>query len=88
MYAVLGWFFPTQKLMYCALLPEGREGEYMGIFALCGEIFSWAPSLLFSVIIQTGGGMRWAMASYSLFAFIAGAFAHVMGDPELAHSSL
>jgi MFS-type transporter involved in bile tolerance (Atg22 family) len=80
----LGWIHPTEKTLYCTIIPRGQEAELMGTYICAGQILSWVPSLVFSVLNESGFSMRFGLFSLS-FYFIASFFILFMvGDYEEA----
>lgn len=58
-----GWLFPSQRVLFCTLIPPGKETELMGIFAFFGQILGWLPPFLFSFVNEKGWGMRLGLVS-------------------------
>lgn len=66
----LGVYIPAQRSIYAELMPAGREGSFIGLFAFCSQVISWAPSLIYTVVFQFGRGAlgaRLALCSIVLF---------------------
>jgi len=70
----LGWFYPTQNLLFSLLLPRGQEAELSGIFVYCSQIIVWMPPMIFTAMYENGISMQWGLASLVLFMYIAVGF--------------
>lgn len=79
-----GWLFPSQRVLFCTLIPPGRETELMGMFAFFGQIMGWAPPLLFSWINELGFSMRLGLLSSDVFLVLAFAVLLFIDDYDLA----
>ena len=66
-----GWIFPSQQVLFCTLVPHGKETELMGIFSFFGQVMGWAPPLLFSGINELGWGMRLGLVSSNILIAVA-----------------
>jgi MFS-type transporter involved in bile tolerance (Atg22 family) len=80
----LGWIFPSQKVLFCTLIPKGQEFEFMGLFTFFGHILGWLPTLLFTVMNEKGVDMRWGFAILPMFQLLALICTFFMGDYEEA----
>ena len=80
----LGWIHPTEKTLYCTIIPRGQEAELMGSYICASQILAWMPSLVFSIMNEAGISMRVGFSSLTLY-FIASFFILFMvGDYEAA----
>lgn len=69
----LGWMYPSQRVLFCTLIPKKQETELMGLFVFCGYILGWLPPLIFTIVNERGVDMRWGLsvnAFFSTFAFL------------------
>lgn len=83
-----GWVYPTEKVLYCTIIPKGQEGELMGVYICACQILSWLPPLVFSIMNEFGVPLRLGfltLISYFLVSFIILFF---MGeyDDAVAHA--
>ena len=69
----LGWIHPTEKTLYCTIIPRGQEAELMGTYICASQTLAWMPSLVFSVMNEAGISMRIGFSSLTLY-FIASFF--------------
>ena len=79
-----GWIYPTQRALYCLLIPGGQESELMGIYIFAGQILVWMPPAIFTLLNEAGVSMAWGLASDACFFLVALVIAYSMGDFELA----
>jgi MFS transporter, UMF1 family len=75
-----GWIYPSQRALFCGLIPKGKEFEFMGIFVFFGSIIGWLPTLLFTVLNERGVDMRVGLALLPIFFFLALACTVCIGD--------
>ena len=54
----MGWAIPSTRTLYIALMPRGRETEYMGIYVFAASGFSWLPPTLFTILNESGVKMN------------------------------
>jgi len=60
---LIGWFYPTQNVIYSRIIPAGQESQFAGFFLYCGQIMTWLPPLVFTAMNENGiklqyGGMH------------------------------
>jgi len=67
----LGWFYPTENLIFSMILPRGQEAELTGYFVYCTQILVWLPPLIFTTINEVGIHMKYALMSLVIFFAIA-----------------
>ena len=79
-----GWLAPTQRVLYCTLTPRGQEMEFMGHFAFFGNVLSWLPPLIFTLLNQGNVSMRWGITVITWFLWIALGFVMLVGDYQKA----
>jgi len=75
-----GWIYPSQRALFCGLIPKGREFEFMGIFVFFGSIIGWLPTLLFTLLNQRGVDMRVGLGLLPIFFFLALVCTACIGD--------
>eukprot|EP00586_Coscinodiscus_wailesii_P001508 CAMPEP_0172483266 /NCGR_PEP_ID=MMETSP1066-20121228/10178_1 /TAXON_ID=671091 /ORGANISM="Coscinodiscus wailesii, Strain CCMP2513" /LENGTH=563 /DNA_ID=CAMNT_0013247025 /DNA_START=102 /DNA_END=1793 /DNA_ORIENTATION=+ len=75
---LLGWFYPTENVIFSFILPHGQESELAGFFIYCSQIINWLPPLVFTVMNESGINMRWALMSLTIFFVISIVFMHLM----------
>jgi len=80
----LGWIHPTEKTLYCTIIPRGQEAELMGTYICAGQVLSWLPSLVFSVMNEAGLSMRAAFGSLTLYFIVSYCILFLVGDYEEA----
>lgn len=76
----MGWTYPSQRVLFCTLIPKGQETEMMGLFTFVGSILGWVPSLIFTIMNENGVGLRWGLSLVSYFTMGAATLTLFMGD--------
>ena len=79
-----GWIYPTQRALYCLIIPGGQESELMGIYIFAGQILVWLPPGIFALLNEAGMSMKWGLASDALFFFLAFTITYFQGDFEVS----
>jgi MFS-type transporter involved in bile tolerance (Atg22 family) len=80
----LGWLHPMHSTIFITISPRGQESELMAIYLFCGQVFSWVPPLLFTILNEAGVRMSVGLGSLNIF-FMAGLiFLYLMGDYSAA----
>jgi MFS-type transporter involved in bile tolerance (Atg22 family) len=67
----LGWFYPTERLFFSMIVPQGQEAELSGFYVYCTQIIGWLPPLLFSVLVEANVDQGIGVIAISGFAIIA-----------------
>jgi MFS-type transporter involved in bile tolerance (Atg22 family) len=80
----IGWIYPSQKVLFCTLMPKGQEFEVMGLFTFFGHVLGWLPTLLFTLMNESGVDMRWGFAVLPMFSLLALICTFFMSDYEEA----
>jgi len=76
----LGWQQPIHTAAFVPLMVKGQETELMGYYILAGQILSWMPPTLFTILNESGAPMSLGLGSLCLFFVIAAIFLILMGD--------
>ena len=80
----LGWLHPMHSTLFITITPTGQETELMSMYLFCGQVLSWLPPLLFTILNEAGVQMSVGLASLNLF-FLAGLIClSLMGDYNVA----
>ena len=66
-----GWLYPTQRVVYCLVIPGGQESELMGVYIFAGQILVWLPPAVFTVMNEKNINMAWGLMSDASFFFAA-----------------
>jgi MFS-type transporter involved in bile tolerance (Atg22 family) len=80
----MGWTYPSQRVLFCTLIPKGQETEFMGLFVFVGQILGWLPSLIFTLMNEKGANLGWGLAMVGMFCALSVAFTLPMGSYEAA----
>ena len=67
----IGWFYPTENLIFSLCLPKGQEAELTGFYVYCTQILVWLPPLIFTTINEAGVHMKYALMSLVIFLAIS-----------------
>jgi hypothetical protein len=67
----MGIMYPSQRVLFCTLIPKGQETEFMGLFVFAGQLLGWLPALLFTIMNENNVDIRWGMGLVSAFCMAA-----------------
>ena len=84
----LGWLHPVELSAFISLVEKGQEAEMMGIFLLLGQVLTWLPPLIFTLLNESGVSMGVGLASLAFFFFCAALALVGMGSYEDALRTL
>lgn len=79
-----GWMYPSQRVLFCTLIPKKQETELMGLFVFCGNIIAWLPPLIFTAMNERGVDMRWGLSLNAYFSALAFLCTLPMGQYKMA----
>jgi len=84
----LGSVQSASRAFMASLIPDGRESEMFGFYALCGKSSSVIGPLIFGqVALMTGGNQKLSVMSISVL-FVVGAFLlQRVNDPKAAEAA-
>jgi UMF1 family MFS transporter len=84
----LGSIQSASRAFMASLIPDGRESEMFGFYALCGKSSSVIGPLIFGqVALMTGGNQKLSVMSISVL-FVVGAFLlQRVNDPKAAEAA-
>jgi len=68
---LLGWFYPTESLIFSMIVPEGQEAELAGFFLYCTQILGWLPPLVFTMMNERGIPLQWGGIHLNLYLMVA-----------------
>jgi len=80
----LGWLHPMHSTLFITITPTGQETELMSMYLFCGQVLSWLPPLLFTILNEAGVSMSVGLASLNLFFLVGLICLHFMGDYQAA----
>jgi MFS family permease len=69
-----GWKWTMDRLLASILIPPGQDAELMGVYLFAGQVLTWFPPLVFTVLNEVGVSQRIGIATlsiYFLLGFIA-----------------
>lgn len=80
----LGWLHPMHSTLFITITPTGQETELMSLYLFSGQVLSWLPPLVFTVLNEAGVSMSIGLASLNLFFLVGYICLHLMGDYNVA----
>jgi len=78
--ACLGWQQPTHTAAFVPLMTPGQETELMGMYILSGQILSWLPPTVFTILNELGVPMAYGLGSLCLYFAVSMVFLWILGD--------
>lgn len=69
-------------------MAKGQETELMGMYVLSGQILSWLPPAVFTVLNELGFPMAYGLGSLCLYFGAAMLFLRLMGDYDVAVAAM
>lgn len=69
-----GWKWTTDRLLASVLIPPGQDAELMGVYLFAGQILTWFPPLVFTILNEMGINQRVGIGLLSL-CFVLGLLA-------------
>lgn len=76
----MGWTYPSQRVLFCTLIPKGQETEMMGLFVFVGQIMGWLPSLIFTIMNENDIPLQYGLAVVGGFCMMAVVFTLPIGS--------
>jgi hypothetical protein len=67
----------TDRLLASVLIPPGQDAELMGVYLFAGQILTWLPPLVFTVLNEVGVNQRIGVGTLAVY-FLIGAVALVL----------
>ncbi len=67
----LGWFYPTESLIFSMTMPKGQEAELAGFFLYCTQIIGWLPPLIFTIMNESDCSLNLAGMHLNIYLSIA-----------------
>jgi hypothetical protein len=80
----LGWLHPMHSTLFIAITPAGPETELMSVYLFCGQVLSWLPPLLFTILNEVGVSMSIGLALLNVFFVIGLVCLHNIGNYNVA----
>mmetsp|Transcript_2408 Transcript_2408/g.5000 ORF Transcript_2408/g.5000 Transcript_2408/m.5000 type:complete len:539 (+) Transcript_2408:58-1674(+) len=71
-----GWIYPIQRNVWYSIVPAGYESEMTGVYLFAGNVITWLPPLVYSVLNQADAPMRYGVVANGLFFFTAFLIVH------------
>jgi MFS transporter, UMF1 family len=67
----MGWTYPSQRVLFCTLMPKGQETEMMGLFVFMGQILGWLPPLIVTIMNENEISMQYSLFVIPCFCLAA-----------------
>lgn len=67
----LGWFYPTESLIFSMIMPKGQEAELAGFFLYCTQIVGWLPPLVFTIMNERDYSLNLAGMHLNIYLGLA-----------------
>lgn len=67
----IGWQYPSEKTLYCSIIPVGQEAEMMGLYIFASQILAWLPPLVFTLLNEAGFSMQLGLFSLNIYFAIS-----------------
>ena len=81
----LGSIQAASRAFMASLIPDGRESEMFGFYALCGKSSSVIGPLIFGqVALMTGGNQKFSVMSISVLFVVGACLLQRVNDPKAA----
>jgi MFS-type transporter involved in bile tolerance (Atg22 family) len=77
-----GWAYPSQRVLFCTLIPKGQETEMMGLFVFAGQILGWLPPLTVTLMNEHDVDLKWSLMVVCAFCIFAVLMTLPMGSYE------
>lgn len=68
-----GWAYPSQRVLFCTLIPKGQETEMMGLFTFTGQILGWLPPFVVTLMNENDVDIKWStfvVLGFCIFAVV------------------
>ena len=75
-----GWKWTIDRLLASTLIPMGQDAELMGLYLFSGQILTWLPPLLFTILNELGVSQQVGIGSMFFWFLLGLAALCMMGD--------
>jgi UMF1 family MFS transporter len=75
-----GWKWTTDRLLASSIIPPGQNAELMGLYLFSGQILSWLPPLVFTVLNEKGVSQQVGIGTQALYFTIGIVCLSLMGS--------
>jgi len=79
-----GWKWTTDRLLASVLIPPGQDAELMGVYLFAGQILTWLPPLVFTVLNEAGVSQRIGIGTLAIYFFFGAIALVLMGSFKVA----
>eukprot|EP00591_Stephanopyxis_turris_P011176 CAMPEP_0195517902 /NCGR_PEP_ID=MMETSP0794_2-20130614/11810_1 /TAXON_ID=515487 /ORGANISM="Stephanopyxis turris, Strain CCMP 815" /LENGTH=632 /DNA_ID=CAMNT_0040646779 /DNA_START=140 /DNA_END=2038 /DNA_ORIENTATION=+ len=79
-----GWYFPTERAVYCTIIPKKQDAELMGLYLCACQIIGWLPPLIFTAMNEIGVSMRLGVIMLDVFFLASFLVYFLVGDYDKA----
>lgn len=82
-----GCKWTTDRLLASTLIPDGQDAELMGVYLFAGQIITWLPPLIVTVLNEAGIDQRIGIGTMSVYYFLGVGALLMIGDYRAAVTS-
>lgn len=79
-----GWKWTADRLVASTIIPLGQDAELMGTYLFHGQVLTWLPPLLFTVLNEAGVDSQIAVCSLGIWFLFGIAAIFAAGDYRVA----
>ena len=72
-----GWKWTSDRVLVSSIIPPGQDAELMGVYLFAGQLLTWCPPLVFTVLNEAGVNQRISIGTLAIF-FAIGIIALVL----------
>ena len=80
----IGWKWTTDRLLAATLIPPGQDAELMGVYLFAGQVWTWIPPLIFTVMNEAGINQSVGIGILSVYFFLGWIGLFMIGDYDKA----
>jgi UMF1 family MFS transporter len=81
-----GWKWTADRLLASVLIPRGQDAELMGVYLFSGQILTWLPPLVFTILNEVGVSQRIGIGTLAVYFFLGAVALVLMGSYQAAVS--
>jgi hypothetical protein len=76
----LGWLQPQHTTAYVPIIPRNQEAEMIGLYLFAGQILSWLPPTVFTIMNESHVPMSYGLGSLSMYFVVSLLCLYGVGD--------
>jgi MFS-type transporter involved in bile tolerance (Atg22 family) len=67
----VGWKWTCDRFVAATIIPKGQDAELMGLYLSAGQILTWLPPLLYTVLNEAGVSQRISLGTLAVYWSLA-----------------